>query len=64
MNCAAISGIEVEREGLTSVADLANPFLGFVGNAIGALALIIGYINIYACELGVTRGERHRHYVL
>ena len=61
---AAIGGVQVELLGATSLADFANPALSLLGDAIGALALVVGDINVDAGKLGTMADEGHGDDVL
>ena len=61
---AAIGGVEVELLGVAGLADFANPTFSLVGDAFGALALIVGDVNIDAGELSAAANEGHRDDVL
>ena len=61
---AAIGGVEVELLGVAGLADFANPAFGLVSDALGALTLIVGDVNVDAGEFGAAANEGHRDDVL
>lgn len=50
----AVGGIEIESFGLTGVADLLDPSFSLIGNFVGALAFIVGNVNIDAGDFGLA----------
>ena len=61
---AAIGGVQVELLGATGLADFANPAFGLLGDAVGALALVVGNVNVDTGEFGTTADESHGDNVL
>ena len=64
MDDTTIGGVQVELLGATSLANFANPALGLLGDAVGALALVVGDINVDAGKLGTMADEGHGDDVL
>lgn len=61
---AAIGGVEVKLFGATSLANFANPAFGLLGDTVGALALVVGDVNIDAGKLSAMADEGHGDDVL
>ena len=61
---AAIGGVQVELLGTTSLANFTDPAFGLLGDAVGALALVVGDVNVDAGKLGTMADEGHGDDVL
>ncbi len=64
MDDAAVGGVKFENERLAGLADFFNPTFGAFFDFFGALAFIVGDIDIHASNLGGFRDESLRDDVL
>lgn len=64
VNNATVGGVEVDGYRFTSLADFFNPAFGFFRDAVGALAFVVGDIDVDTGDFGILRDEGLRDDVL